>query len=121
MKLCWMMLFLLSFEGLTDSGQKELAGYSAAYDVISEDYVAGPYLIYDCKAESWVCVLKEDHDDCTVKRDEDLFKGKKKLSCAPLSLFPTKKSCFQRQLYLVSQNHGSRFCMSDIWKKRELK
>jgi hypothetical protein len=122
MKAFWLfILFLGSTVARADSGEKELEGFSAGADVISEDYVAGQFLIYDCKQDHWACVLKEYHDECAEKRNDDLDMGKKHLRCAPLGRFLTKKSCFQRQLYLTGQNHGARFCLSDLWKQREMK
>lgn len=113
-------LFLLITQGWADSGPKELAGFDAAADVITEDTIAGSWLIYNCQERHWTCVIKEDFDECAEKRDRDKVKRKKRLRCAPLGEFPTKKSCFQRQLYMVGQNHGSRVCVNDRWKQREL-
>jgi hypothetical protein len=91
----------------------------AGADLISDIYQAGPYLIYDCQEKHWVCVLESYHKDCQMKREKDLL-DKEGLyhSCAPLGVLPTKKSCFQRQLFLTTHNYGTRFCIKDSWKTK---
>lgn len=116
-----LILMLFSLISYADSGQKELEGFDAAADVITENAVAGAFLVYDCTEEHWMCVIKENFDDCLAERTSDIALGKKKLGCAPLAEMPTKKSCFQKQLFLTGQNHGTRFCISDSWKQRELR
>jgi hypothetical protein len=89
-------------------------------DTISDKYFAGAFLIYDCDEKHWVCVLKEDFTKCSENREKSIGKREKHLPCAPIGEFPTKRSCFQRQLYLTGQAHGSRFCLLDELKKEEL-
>jgi hypothetical protein len=97
-----------------------LNGFDPKTDIISEKYEAGPYLIYDCSEGHWVCVLKEYYEQCQVSRNDELVRKQKELSCAPIGEFPNKKSCFQRQLYMTGQGFGTRFCLSDEWKKKEI-
>ena len=113
-------LFLLLSYSMADSGPKEVAGFDAAADVITEDTIAGSWLIYDCQEQHWTCVIKADFDECAELRKKDKIKRIKRLRCAPIGEFPTKKSCFQRQLYMVGQSHGSRVCVNDRWKQRML-
>lgn len=89
-------------------------------DNISEKYYAGAFLIYDCEEMHFVCVLPEDHQTCVKNREEAIRKKEKNLPCAPIGEFPTKRSCFQRELYLVGQAHGNRFCLLDELKKEEI-
>ncbi len=89
-------------------------------DSISDKYTAGAFLIYDCEEKHWVCVLNEDYKICDEKREKSIKAREKFLPCAPIGEFPTKRSCFQRQLYLTGQAHGSRFCLLDELKKEEL-
>ena len=117
-----LMLFLTFIMGetLADSGEKVLNGYDARVDIISEDYEAGPFLIYDCQKKSWICVLEEYQKTCLEKRAKDVHERKLELSCAFISELPNKKSCFQKQLFMVSQNMGNRFCIGDDWKQKEM-
>lgn len=113
--------FLLMNMTLADSGEKVLNGYDPKVDIISEDYEAGPFLIYDCVQNHWTCVLESYYKECEKKRSEDLHFKKERMSCAPVGELPNKKSCFQRQLFLVSQNVGYRFCIGPVWQQKEIK
>jgi hypothetical protein len=117
-----LMIFSMLYLGpvAADSGEKVLAGFDPKVDVISEQYLAGAYLIYDCKHGHWTCVLENQYQECVELRKEDIQQGKPNLRCAPLGQFPTKKSCFQHQLFFVSQAHGDRFCIGEQWKQKEI-
>jgi hypothetical protein len=117
-----LMLFCLLFTNhiYSDSGEKYLNGYEAKVDIISEKYEAGPFLIYDCEAGHYVCVLAEYHKDCEDQRAKAIHEKKLEMGCAPIAELPNKKSCFQKQLFLVSQNHGTRFCTGPDWKQKEI-
>jgi hypothetical protein len=88
-------------------------------DIISDDYTAGRFLIYNCEELRWVCVTESLFSSCHENRRSDSSK-KPSHSCAPIGEFPTKESCFQRQLFMVSQNHGKRFCVRDDWKEKNV-
>lgn len=114
-------LLLLSALALAEEGDPSIPkDFEMSKDKISEKYLAGAFLIYDCEEKHWVCVLKEDSDICKERREKAISTGEKNLPCAPIGEFPTKKSCFQRQLYLIGQAHGFRFCLLDQFKKEEL-
>ena len=122
MNYLYLVLFtaIISYNLKAQDG-KILNGYDPITDDISEKYEAGPYLIYDCQSQSWICVLQSYYENCQTSRDKDLKENLVNLSCAPIGEFPNKKSCFQRQLFLASQSHGVRFCIADSWKKKEQK
>ena len=121
------LLFLLLFSAVVSAvvlaEEKEEdplpADFELKTDSISEKYFAGAFLIYDCEENHWVCVLKEDYKKCEEKRESSKNLREKHLPCAPVGEFPTKRSCFQRQLYLTGKAHGSRFCLLDALKKEE--
>ena len=117
-----LMLFsiLLSSRLYADSGEKVLNDYDPKVDIISEEYEAGPFLIYDCAQKHWTCVLESYYKDCEKKRAEDIHEKKVVMTCAPVAILPNKKSCFQKQLFLVSQNAGTRFCVGEDWKQKEI-
>lgn len=90
-------------------------------DAISENYDAGSWLIYDCEEKHWTCVLESNYRECEEKRKKDFnLPNEVYHSCAPIGQFPTKRSCFQRQLFMVSQNYGQRFCIKDSWKNKNI-
>jgi hypothetical protein len=113
------LLILISFAALADDQGKSVAGFDPRTDVIADNYDAGAYLIYDCKEKHWTCVVEENFKECGEKRTRDLASAEVVThSCAPIGLFPTKRSCFQRQLFMVTHNHGARFCLKDNWKEK---
>ena len=118
------LLFVILMSAFALAEEDEAASvppdYEPRTDNISEKYFAGAFLIYDCEEKHWVCVLKEDFATCNEKRAKSISGREKQLPCAPIGEFPTKKSCFQRQLYLSGQAHGNRFCILDELKKEEL-
>jgi hypothetical protein len=112
-------LGILSF-ATADSGEKSLAGFDPRTDIIADNYEAGPYLIYDCVEEHWTCVTEPYFRECEEKRKQDLEKNRPRARCSPLGAFPTKKSCFQRELFMTSNNHGQAFCSIGEWKSKEI-
>ena len=87
---------------------------------ISEEYNSGAYLIYNCQNHFWVCVAEENFKECEAQKIEDVAHARARSSCAPVKKFVTDKSCFERQLYLVSQNYGDRICVLDEWRQKEI-
>jgi hypothetical protein len=121
MALKLMLFCILMISGaLADDGEKDLNGYDPKVDMISEDYEAGPFLIYDCAKKHYVCVLESYSKECEEKRLKDLALNKENVSCTPISEHLNKKSCFQNQLLLVSRNHGTRGCVAREWKQKEI-
>lgn len=116
-------LLLLSTTLLADDESEVLdtpKDFNVVKDMIAEQYWAGAFLMYDCEEGHWVCVLKEDYKLCEENREKAKKAKEKFLPCAPIGEFPTKRSCFQRELYLTGQAHGHRFCLLDELKKEEL-
>lgn len=112
-------LFSFSLSTLAD-GEKVLAGYDAKVDVISEKYDTGPFLIYDCEDRHWVCVMESYFNECKEKRLKAISEFKEDLPCAPVGEFPVKKSCFQRELFMVTHNYGTDFCKNPHWREKSL-
>jgi hypothetical protein len=116
-----LLIQLLSFLAFADNQEKVLSGYDPKRDIIAENYEAGAFLIYDCKEGHWTCVLESYYQECADKRKADLVAKDDPLhTCAPIGQFPTKKSCFQRILFLTSNNVGNRFCVKDSWNEKAI-
>lgn len=121
MKFIFFSLFILSTAFAEVSEEIPLpSDFEMKNDNISEKYLAGAFLIYDCEEKHWVCVLQEDYKVCESNREKAVKNKERQLPCAPIGEFPTKRSCFQRELYLAGQAHGHRFCLLDDIKKEEL-
>lgn len=117
-----LILLLLSVETEAQERSVVPTNEGTQDDIISEKYDAGPYLIYDCEEHHWVCVQQSHFESCKEERKRDLAASEKLFhSCSPIGKFPTKKSCFQRQLFLTTHNHGNRFCIKDEWKEKNVK
>lgn len=117
MKYFALVFILLVSTVMADDQGRFIEGFDVKADIIADNYEAGNALIYDCVEKHWVCVRNTYFDECREKRakarqDESL----ETLPCAPIAFFPTKKSCFQRQLFMTTHHHGDRFCIKDEWK-----
>ena len=117
-----LIFILLSMEFLqAEILEKNLNGYDRLKDEIAPNYTAGMFLIYDCTEKHWTCVNEKYFIECQEKRKAELEIEKIHLSCAPIGpINNNKKSCFQRQLYMVGQNYGARACLNDKWKGRDI-
>jgi hypothetical protein len=115
-----LLLIFGSFSCFSQVREKFVEEYDAVNDKISEDYEAGAYLIYDCENKHYTCVLEEYFKSCESKVQEDLTTASLHHRCAPIGKLTTKKACFQKQLFMVSNNAATPFCTKDEWKKKEL-
>ncbi|MFP5385656.1 MAG: hypothetical protein ACLGHN_06220 [Bacteriovoracia bacterium] len=122
MRILFFFLFFLAADSTRAEDYGPLDDEGTFQDIISEEYEAGPFLIYDCKDKHWVCVQPSYYENCKTLRKNDLAQREGLYhTCAPVGKFPTKKSCFQRQLFLTTHNHGNRFCIKDKWKEKNVK
>lgn len=78
------------------------------------------HLIYRCDELHWECVSLTDYRICKEVRDSEILNEKKDLSCAEFEKFPSVRACEQRILFLTTHNFGSRFCLNDAAKAKEL-
>ncbi len=113
----WLIIFTFSLQ-LSFAQERNPPVLDPQEDIISDDYEAGAFLIYNCEKKHWVCVLEDYYKDCQASRLSDEKKEGVYHSCAPIGEFPSKKSCFQRVLYLTSHNYGDRFCVKNEWKEK---
>jgi len=117
--LCLGILFLGSLVK-ANAPERVRAGFDLERDLISENYDAGAFLIYDCLEGHWTCVSQTNFEECEKKRTDDLAADEIISRCAPIGEFKTKKSCFQRQLFMVSHNHGASVCALGRWRAKEI-
>ena len=125
MKLLTLILMLLAGANLLAQdilGQtsKLVTGFDPRRDVLSADYLAGPFLIYDCQNKHWVCVMEEFFEECRQLREEDKRFNKDTARCAPVGEFAVKFSCFQEQLRLTTNVDPSRLCVLENWKRKTI-
>lgn len=124
MKLLLILFLSLSLpskaQDLLPASGKLINGFDPRRDIISADYIAGEFLIYDCLNKHWVCVMEEYFTKCEEQRVEDSAAGKTFARCAPLKKFPVKFSCYQQQLRLVSNVDATKLCILDKWKAKHI-
>lgn len=85
---------------------------------ISDKYQSGNHLIYDCDDMHWVCVIKEDFDNCYSRTAKALRTGRHRLDCVSESEYESPKDCHKRQLELVKESFYPRFCINPNERKR---
>lgn len=121
MKNLLFLTLIVAFSAVADESAKFISDFDVRTDIISDNYEAGQYLIYDCKEKHWTCVMETYFKECAEKREKDLLNIDEVYhSCAPIEKYPNKRSCFQRQLFLTSHNFGQRVCVKESWKEKNI-
>lgn len=78
------------------------------------------HLIYRCDELHWECVNALEFKNCSETRIQEIGAHKRDLSCADFERFPSQRGCEQRVLFLTTHNFGTRFCLNDSVKEKEL-
>lgn len=113
-KIWFYLIFVLYTSNGVCESQREV-------EYVSDKYLSGPFLIYDCQQRHWACVSEENFKECTSLREDDLLnQGPYIHSCSPLGQFPTVRSCNQRILFLTTHQHGQRFCVKEEWRSKNV-
>ena len=73
------------------------------------DY-SGPALLYDCRRQSFLCVVKSQWEECKKRRKEAIELGSKSLPCVPIEEFLDSSQCFRRQQTAVNQGIPQAAC-----------
>ncbi len=84
---------------------------------LSYKYRRGPFLVYDCKAQHWVCTSVVESNRCSENRENELKDKKRELSCAAVKKFSSESECINEQKSLVDYGHSPRFCVNDLYKR----
>ena len=83
---------------------------------ISLKYTKGPYLLYDCLDEHWVCTDKNEAEYCENKRSEGFLEKDQFLICASLKKFETATECHKKQKWLTTYAVNNVFCKNPKFK-----
>lgn len=123
MKIFFMLFLLLSVKAHAQwqNSTKLVRGFDPRNDVISDDYIAGPFLIYNCKKGHWACVLEEYYTSCKEERAQDERENRTTSGCAPVAEFDVKFRCYQEQLRLVSNVDPAKLCVLTGWKEHSIR
>lgn len=78
---------------------------------LDDFYLRGPYLVYDCVRNHWVCTQKLEHKRCQTQRKRSLLELDVRLPCAHFDEYANNESCVKDQLRLTNEARGDRFCL----------
>ena len=95
-------------------GQEAAGSFDFGKDTLSDEWFAGPALVYDCEAQHWVCASPFDHADCARTREEELRRGKHLLTCVPATTYESGKQCQVELARLVAQGAYPRLCLHPV-------
>jgi hypothetical protein len=79
--------------------------------VLSNKWISGPTLVYDCQDGHWVCAMTDLARECDDKRLRELRVGKHFLTCFSAQTFPTPGECEAEQRRLTSSGGYPRPCL----------
>ena len=104
-------------EGLTDIKkivESEDPTMTEEKSQISNIYLSGNHLIYDCIKKHFACVDAQSFNNCYELRIRAIsYKEHKKLPCAPLKKFKIQKECHDQQYILQRRRRAKKFCYLD--------
>jgi hypothetical protein len=78
--------------------------------VLSDEFSSGPYLIYDCRAQTFICVNEDSFDLCRRLRIQSQGEGKRILDCAPLKNYISENACGNAAQTAIDQLAAKNFC-----------
>lgn len=81
---------------------------------LSDKYLQGPFLIYDCEQQFFVCAGPKNAAFCAQTRSAYLKSGETNLPCAVLKKFPFTVDCLKEQNTQVNRPGVKKFCLNEI-------
>ena len=77
---------------------------------VSGEFFSGPYLIFDCRQQTFICVSESGYDACRNMRQEAVKNNKRILDCAPLKLFTRFEDCGDAAQDAINRQVSKNFC-----------
>jgi hypothetical protein len=84
----------------------------------SSKYYSGPYLIYDCLDNHWVCADKLAVTQCRLNNKLRETADKALKSCVIYKEYEKTKFCIEKNTQLVSDNASMRRCYVEKYFKK---
>jgi len=78
--------------------------------VLSGEFTSGPYLIFDCRSQTFICVNESGFDYCRQIRQESQAAGKQILDCAPLKNYLMEEKCGAAAQKAIDHLAAKNFC-----------
>lgn len=82
--------------------------------LLTNQYVSGHYLIFDCSGDFFACVDGPSYSRCEQARNGAREFKKRHLKCAPLKRFAHEKECHATQYQLMHKKRSTIFCDGHI-------
>lgn len=79
---------------------------------LSDRYIKGAYLLYDCEEEHWVCTGEAEFKRCEEWREQDLARKEEEFRCANFLSFKTIEKCHEKQISMMPARYPARFCLT---------
>lgn len=78
---------------------------------LSLKYVRGPFLLYDCFEQHWVCTTKFEFRNCKESRLEQIKDNVLKLNCSPVEEYASEDECVDVQRRITNRAVELRTCL----------
>lgn len=85
---------------------------------LSDKYIKGAFLIYDCQDSHYVCTSSLESKRCESIRYSHLKDNKDTLGCTPLKQYSSVEQCHKFQQLLTDQSRPARHCLHPLQMKK---
>lgn len=106
--------------------EKQETNAKASVDFLQQDpnmdvkYQKGPWLVYDCLDNHWVCTRELEYRQCQSHRKKAILDNEKELPCAYFNKFKSQESCWIEQTKLTNRAEPYLFCLHPEEQKKEI-
>lgn len=94
----------------SEDGQ-DSADFANQDQYMSDRYIKGPYLVYDCLGGHWACTGKEEFQRCAQERKDSLKMKDSKLKCAHFKKYSGYSDCVKKQMEMSQRGSRKSFCL----------
>ena len=84
--------------------------FEVSKTLLSNKYIEGPYLMYDCMDKHWVCASIEEYEECKSSTMEVIIDYKSHFKCVNYKKFENLKDCISFQKRQVTLAKKVLFC-----------
>ncbi len=81
-------------------------------EIISDKYIQGPYLVYDCQDQHWVCTEESQYKNCESSLNKAMDDKNSYLPCLPIEgKFKSHKDCVSGLQKFLGQTQIQSQCL----------
>lgn len=100
--------------------EEQVQDFAQMDPYMSDAYIKGPYLMYDCDDNHWVCSGEAEYKRCDGLRNDAIKRKDKNLRCTKFFKFSTIEKCHEKQLEMIGNQAYQRFCLHPEIRKRQV-